>query len=638
MRMKGALVFLSLAVFLGVGFAQEIKPVAVSPGNERGVARVSERCPTFSWSAVGWAAGYRVVVFEAKTAEVKSYESLALSAGPVLAQEIKGKALSWTPSEGEGLKAGGLYVWYVQARDASGNGLWSEGKTFVVLGEKTQIVGVEDRVTKKLRERGVAAGIIAEVAKEVRAEVKADSISKSFTLKTQNKTLAGAQTGNTNPLQKGIRDRGNESGSNTWYGDQAGDSATGFQNSFFGYYAGDTVSTGDDNTFVGSFAGAYLTTGDQNTFIGRRAGRDATTQSGITSVGYEAGRSNTGGSVFIGYQAGLSNTGGYNTFLGSRAGSGSSSGSWNAFVGNYAGENNTTGYENTILGADAGRGNTTGNRNTFVGTSAGTENTGGYHNVFVGRAAGYQNTTGDMNTSLGTSAGELNSTGNGNVFLGYSAGQNETGSNKLYIDNSSTTSPLIYGDFSSNRVTVNGNLGVGTMSPAYPLHVYAASGSALMALNRSGGAFSFMTASGSGGAFGTQNNYPVQILANGAYRMQINTNNSLNMASGATCTIGGIWTDASSRSLKENIRDLRAEDAQATLANLAPVRFNYKADREDECLGFIAEDVPTLVATKDRKGLSPMDVVAVLTKVVQEQQRTIDALRAEIDALKKKVK
>jgi len=44
------------------------------------------------------------------------------------------------------------------------------------------------------------------------------------------------------------------------------------------------------------------------------------------------------------------------------------------------------------------------------------------------------------------------------------------------------------------------------------------------------------------------------------------------------------------------------------------------------------------VATKDRKGLSPMDVVAVLTKVVQEQQRTIDALRAEIDALKKKVK
>jgi hypothetical protein len=160
-----------------------------------------------------------------------------------------------------------------------------------------------------------------------------------------------------------------------------------------------------------------------------------------------------------------------------------------------------------------------------------------------------------------------------------------------------------------------------------------------------GGAMSFMTASASGGAFGTQNNYPVQILANGAYRMQINANNSLNMASGATCTAGGIWTNASSRRLKENIRDLRAEDAQATLANLAPVRFNYKADREDECLGFIAEDVPALVATKDRKGLSPMDVVAVLTKVVQEQQKTndeqqkmIEELRKEIEALKQKTK
>lgn len=40
-------------------------------------------------------------------------------------------------------------------------------------------------------------------------------------------------------------------------------------------------------------------------------------------------------------------------------------------------------------------------------------------------------------------------------------------------------------------------------------------------------------------------------------------------------------------------------------------------------MGFIAEDVPELVATKDRKGMSPMDVVAVLTKVVKEQQEAI---------------
>jgi len=34
-------------------------------------------------------------------------------------------------------------------------------------------------------------------------------------------------------------------------------------------------------------------------------------------------------------------------------------------------------------------------------------------------------------------------------------GKNETASNKLYIDNSDTATPLIYGDFSLNRVGIN---------------------------------------------------------------------------------------------------------------------------------------------------------------------------------------
>lgn len=107
------------------------------------------------------------------------------------------------------------------------------------------------------------------------------------------------------------------------------------------------------------------------------------------------------------------------------------------------------------------------------------------------------------------------------------------------------------------------------------------------------------------------------------------------MANGATCTAGGTWTDASSRALKENINDLTVAEAAATLKGLNPVRFNYKADKEEKCVGFIAEDVPELVATKDRKGMSPMDVTAVLTKVVQEQQKVIDDLQRRIAALEK---
>jgi uncharacterized small protein (DUF1192 family) len=44
--------------------------------------------------------------------------------------------------------------------------------------------------------------------------------------------------------------------------------------------------------------------------------------------------------------------------------------------------------------------------------------------------------------------------------------------------------------------------------------------------------------------------------------------------------------------------------------------------------------VPELVATPDRKTLSPMDIVAVLTRVVQEQERRLAALQDEVASLR----
>jgi hypothetical protein len=105
----------------------------------------------------------------------------------------------------------------------------------------------------------------------------------------------------------------------------------------------------------------------------------------------------------------------------------------------------------------------------------------------------------------------------------------------------------------------------------------------------------------------------------------------LQMASGAHVTAGGVWTNSSSRAKKENIAQLTLEDAIATLDELEPVHFNYKTDTSEPHIGFIAEDVPDLVATRDRKGLSTMDIVAVLTKVIQAQQQQIDALEERLD-------
>jgi hypothetical protein len=67
----------------------------------------------------------------------------------------------------------------------------------------------------------------------------------------------------------------------------------------------------------------------------------------------------------------------------------------------------------------------------------------------------------------------------------------------------------------------------------------------------------------------------------------------------------------------------------AALLQLEPVRYRYTADEAEERVGFIAEDVPELVASSDRATLSSMDIVAVLTKVVQEQEASIAELRAQ---------
>jgi Chaperone of endosialidase len=106
-------------------------------------------------------------------------------------------------------------------------------------------------------------------------------------------------------------------------------------------------------------------------------------------------------------------------------------------------------------------------------------------------------------------------------------------------------------------------------------------------------------------------------------------------SSGARLDAGN-WVNASSRNVKQEIHQLDSTAAVAALKALEPVTFAYKENPGETHVGFIAEDVPGLVATTDRKGLSSMDVVAVLTKVIQEQQRTIENLATRLEELERK--
>jgi hypothetical protein len=151
-------------------------------------------------------------------------------------------------------------------------------------------------------------------------------------------------------------------------------------------------------------------------------------------------------------------------------------------------------------------------------------------------------------------------------------------------------------------------------------------------------AVDFVTGTGESG--GTRYGYErLTIASNGNIGVGVTApTNPLQMASGAKCTAGGVWTNASSREYKENIKELGTDEALVAFNKLNPVTFNYKADANEKHVGFIAEDVPDLVASTDRKGLSPMDIVAVLTKVVQEQKKTISELTERINKLESMLK
>jgi hypothetical protein len=189
---------------------------------------------------------------------------------------------------------------------------------------------------------------------------------------------------------------------------------------------------------------------------------------------------------------------------------------------------------------------------------------------------------------------------------------------------------------SSVFIDVDGDIGFRTSAPGFPIHLKTdSSTNAAIVAERTSGATNFMSATASFGQFGTVSDHPVRILVNSASKMQLNADNSLSMTSGASCTAGGVWTNASSKELKENIQSLTTDEALNTLNGLNPVKYNYKVDKTDKHVGFIAEDAPELVATPDKKGMSPMDVVGVLTKVVQEQQKIISQLNERVAELEK---
>lgn len=136
-----------------------------------------------------------------------------------------------------------------------------------------------------------------------------------------------------------------------------------------------------------------------------------------------------------------------------------SNGNNNVAVGYRVGNNSSsTAQTNTSFGAESGL---IGSRNVFFGAEVGNWLTQGSNNVFIGNCSSC-NTLGyaDKNVFVGDRTGSWSQGNtNGNVFIGYSVGnQTGTGStnnDKLIIDNNHLTTPLLFGDFSTDKLGIN---------------------------------------------------------------------------------------------------------------------------------------------------------------------------------------
>lgn len=395
-----------------------------------------------------------------------------------------------------------------------------------------------------------------------------------------------------------------------------------------------------------------------------KAGYNATTATNDVFVGAEAGASNLGAAfnTFIGRSSGQSNsTGEYNTFLGYYAGGTSTSGHYNVAVGSQAGQYGAGAGYNVSIGYLAGNG-TTGQSNFFGGYNTGVLNTGSY-NVLIGESAGRSSGAASFTTALGYYAG-YSATGSNNVFLGKQAGTGETGSNKLYIENSdNTATPLIYGDFSSNQVSINtkpktgydlttkGSIWAGSMAAEGDVQV----GSHLM-MNSGDAAIILPGASSYLRLYEIDGDSPIGFKAGGS--LIADDNMYANPTSNDLIVKGhiGIGTplvnNPNNYALAVNgaigAQDLRIENNSTTWPDYVFSK-GYSLPRISEVEKYVAENnhlegVPSAEEVQ-KNGHSVADMDAILLKKVEEltlyiiqQQKQLEAQQKELDALKKQLK
>jgi hypothetical protein len=131
------------------------------------------------------------------------------------------------------------------------------------------------------------------------------------------------------------------------------------------------------------------------------------------------------------------------------------------------------------------------------------------------------------------------------------------------------------------------------------------------------------------------------------YNALVTESNSIVLGNSSVTNIGGYasWSNKSDRRIKKNIRD--TQYGLATVMQLRPVEYSLISN-ELKQVGFIAQEVNKLVPEVitgiegdlekgEILGITYANLVPVLTKAIQEQQKQIDDLHQKLEAQGKKI-
>jgi len=374
---------------------------------------------------------------------------------------------------------------------------------------------------------------------------------------------------------------------NSFFGYQAGNVNTGNFNAAFGYLAMATNTSGQGIAALGYRALASNTTGSSNTATGFSALAANTTGYANTALGSEALRFVVTGydNTAIGQQALRNATGNANIAMGSQAAVTLTSGIENAALGAGALFNTTTGSFNTALGTTSLSTNTTGSNNTALGYNAEVA-TGALTNataiganaqvsasnsLVLGSISGVNSATASTLVGIGITAptATLDISSNGPFATPQARIYQTNGADygRLRFGSAATASSwwdvgaLLTGTASTEKLNFwnqasginvlslsgNGYVGIGTMTPSYPLEVTTSA----PFTPTNGGEYLF---NGQVGGVNTSRNISIRA---------------------ANTMLASSFLAVSDKRIKENIKTSNATADLTTLMNLDVVDYDY---------------------------------------------------------------